>query len=63
MRKLVKKSRELKEIVSDATRTKIIEQWRFSKLNSISNISAKFDLKATTINTIINNYLSKKITS
>ncbi|KVV16395.1 hypothetical protein ACRASX_15670 [Flavobacterium sp. TMP13] len=60
MGKLVKKSREVKELVSDTTRTKIIEQWRFSKLNSISQIAIEFDLKETTINTIIDNYLSNK---
>jgi hypothetical protein len=47
--------------VSTEIKEKIIEHWRFSKLNSIPFIAEKFNLKQGIVNAIINEYLSSKI--
>lgn len=49
------------KIVSEDTKEKIIEHWKFSKINSIPVIAVKFNLKQGIVNTIINQYLSSKI--
>lgn len=40
---------------------KIVERWRFGKLNSIPVIATEFDYPKSQINEIINQYLSSKI--
>lgn len=49
--------------IPEETKNKIIEQWRFTKLNSIPTIAAKFNIPKTQINEIINRYLSEKCKS
>jgi hypothetical protein len=49
------------KIVSNETKEKIIEHWKFSKINSVPIIAEKFNLKQGIVNTIINEYLSSKI--
>ena len=44
----------------DATKTKIINRWRKSKLNSIPEIAFEFGLSQGIINSVINKYLSSK---
>jgi len=40
---------------------KIVERWRFSKLNSIPTIAAEFNYPKGQVNEIINQYLSSKM--
>lgn len=47
----------------EETKIKIVERWRTSKLNSIPDIAAEFGFSKHAINTVINNYLSSKISN
>ena len=47
-------------LVSEETKLKIIDAWKFNKLNSIPQIAIDFELKTYVVNDIINEYLSLK---
>ncbi|MFH6966466.1 hypothetical protein [Flavobacterium sp. FlaQc-28] len=49
-----------KSTVPDKTKSKIVKEWRISKLNSIPAIAKRFSLSQNVVNKIINDYLSEK---
>lgn len=46
--------------ISQKKKTKIVNAWRTSKLNSIPAIALRFDISVHVANKIINDYLSTK---
>ncbi len=48
-------------IIPPETEEKIISRWKYSPINSISEIAKEFHLKQNVIHIIINNHLSKKL--
>ena len=49
--------------VSEETKSKIIDYWRFNKDNQASTIASLFDCHVSQIHTVIDKYLSSKIRS
>jgi hypothetical protein len=47
--------------IPQETKDKIIQRWRFSKLNSIPTIAAEFDYPISQVGQVIDQYLSSKI--
>jgi hypothetical protein len=52
-----KKKKAPKAEVSDSLRTKVINAYMSSKNNTVRELSERFDLPITAVNSILNNYL------
>jgi len=59
----MKTKQTIRPPLSNETKAKIVERWRFYPLNSLSQLAKEFDCSMEQVNKAINEYLSTKIKS